>query len=411
MNLPLKIARRYLFAKKSTNAINIITGISIFGISIGTAALILVLSVFNGFEDLISGMYSNFNPDIKVTPIKGKSFEVDSSLLVKLRSIDGVEFVSETLEEVAFFEYKENQDFGVLKGVDEYFSDVTNIDSTVREGLYSFKNGARNMAVLGLGMRNKLGADVDEPFVPLSVYMPKREASKGIRFGSISDQQFKKRSVYPGGTFLIQQEVNAKYVLTSLNFARELMGHSNKVSALEIRMKSEAAETSVMQSITEIMGPDFDVKDRYRQEESFLKLMKMEKWLSFAIASLMVLLVAFNMVGALWMIVLEKKKDIAILKSMGALDNTVRNIFLSQGFFLSLLGVIVGFVLALSIYAVQKYFGIVSIPGDFIIEAYPISIRFFDFIIVGLTVLGIGVLASIPPALRAKRVSVLIREE
>lgn len=410
MSLPSKIARRYLFAKKSTNAINVITGISIFGIAIGTAALILVLSVFNGFEDLISGMYSNFNPDIKVTPSEGKTFDTDSILLEKLRAIDGVAVVSETLEEVAFFEYKDKQDFGILKGVDTQFSAVNNIDSTVREGVYRFREKGRQLAVLGLGMRHKLSVNVDEPFTALSVYMPKRETPKGLSFG-LPDQQFKKRFAYPVGTFIIQQEVNNQYVLTSLEFARDLMDYDNRVSALEIRLKPEASSKVVEAEIQQVMGEGYEIKNRYRQEEAFLKLMQMEKWLSFAIASLMVLLVAFNMVGALWMIVLEKKKDIAILKSMGALDNTVRDIFLYEGFFLSALGAFIGFILAVAIYIIQKRFGVVSFPGDFIIEAYPISIRYFDFFIVAFTVLVIGVLASVPPALRAKRVSALIREE
>ena len=410
MSLPRKIARRYLFAKKSTNAINIITGISIVGLSIGTAALILVLSVFNGFEDLISGMYSNFNPDVKITPAQGKTFEVDSALLAKLKAIDGVAVVSETLEEVAFFEYKDKQDFGILKGVDENFSSVNRIDTTVREGFYSFKEQGRNLAVLGLGMRQKLSVNVDEPFTALSIYMPKRTSSKGFRVG-LSDQQFKKRFAYPVGTFIIQQEVNNQYVLTSLDFSRDLLGVENKVSALEIRLEPEAITSTVIAQLETVLGEGFDLKDRYQQEESFLRLMQMEKWLSFAIASLMVLLVAFNIVGALWMIVLEKKKDIAILKSMGALDNTVRDIFLYEGLFLSALGAVFGFLLAILIFIIQKAYGIVSFPGDFIIEAYPVSIRYFDFVIVALTVLIIGVLASVPPALRAKRVSVLIREE
>ncbi|MCB0566323.1 MAG: ABC transporter permease [Phaeodactylibacter sp.] len=409
MNLSLRIARRYLFAKKSTNAINIITGIAVFGIAVGSAALVLVLSVFNGFEDLITTMYSNFNPDIKATPTRGKTFEADTVMLEKLMALEGVEQVSRTLEEVAFFEYKDNQDFGTLKGVDENFNKVVGIDTTVREGRYSFEENGRQLAILGLGMRNKLGANVGDRFTELAVYMPKREQSSGL-FGQ-QLQPFRRRYIYPGGTFVIQQEFDNQYVLAPLEFARELSGTESEVSALEIRMAPGAEASQVVAAVQAVMGPDFDVKGRYEQESSFLRLMQVEKWLSYAIASLMMLLVAFNIVGALWMVVLEKQKDIAILKSMGALNTSVRNIFLNEGLLLSLLGIGMGFALAIVLYTLQKTVGIISVPGNFVVDAYPISMRLIDFIIVAVTVIAIGGLASVPPALRAMKVSALIREE
>lgn len=405
MNLSLKIARRYLFAKKSTNAINIITGIAVFGIAVGSAALVLVLSVFNGFEDLITGMYSNFNPDVKVLPAKGKTFEVDSVFITDLYNIEGVEVISQTLEETAFFDYKESQDFGTVKGVDVFYKSVTGIDSTVREGQYKLQDGDKEYAVLGLGMRNKLRVNVDDLFSPMIVYMPKSGQV------SIFEDPFRRLPVYPAGTFVNQQEFNNKYVLTSIDFARRLLGAPNEVSALDIKLSDNANQSRTIANIQEQLGEDFIVKNRYQQEEAFLKIMKMEKWLSFAIVSLMMLLVAFNMVGALWMIVLEKQKDIAILKSMGALDNMVRNIFLNEGVLLCLFGLLIGFTLALLTYGAQKAFGLVSIPGNFIVEAYPISIRLIDFAVVTATVVAIGLLASIPPALRAKRVPAMIREE
>ncbi|MDX1940158.1 MAG: FtsX-like permease family protein [Saprospiraceae bacterium] len=406
MNLSLKIARRYLFAKKSTNAINIITGISVFGIAVGTAALVLVLSVFNGFEDLISQMYSNFNPDVKILPAQGKTFEVDSALMSRIYRIEGVELVSQTSEEIAFFEYKGSQDFGTLKGVDDFYDDVTGIDSTVQEGKYQLKDqGTIEDAVLGLGMRNKLQVNVDDLFTPMIVYMPKS------REVSVFEQQFRRMSVYPVGTFVNQQEFNNKYVITSIDFARQLLDAPNEVSTLELKLKAGSNQNRVIENIRKTLGEDFIIKNRYEQEEAFLRIMNIEKWLSFAIAGLMLFLVAFNMVGALWMIVLEKQKDIAILKSMGALDKMVRNIFLNEGVLLCLLGISIGFALALITYLAQKTFGLVGIPGNFIVEAYPISIRGIDFLVVALTVLFIGLLASIPPAIRAMRVSALIREE
>jgi len=405
MNLPLKFARRYLFAKRSTNAINIITSIAVFGVAVGAAALILVLSVFNGFEDLINGMFSAVNPDVRVTIAKGKTFEVDSTIIAKLKAIDGIEVVSQTLEEVAFFEYKDNQDFGILKGVDEQYPLVTGIDSMVREGSFKLWENGRSLAVLGLGMRNNLSVSVDDLFTPISIHMPKRKV------GLFETQLFRTRFAYPYGTFIVQQDFDNQYVVTSLEFARELLALPDRITALEIKLFPGFSNKTTFDAIREVLGPDFDVKNRYQQEESFMKLMQMEKWLSYAIVSLMMLMVSFNIIGALWMIVLEKQKDIAILKSMGASENLVRNIFLSEGLLLCTTGLVVGFGFAILAYLLQKSYGLISIPGNVLVDAYPISMRSIDFVIVAVTVLFIGLLASIPPALKARRVQAIIRAE
>ena len=405
MNLPLKFARRYLFAKRSTNAINIITSIAVFGVAVGAAALILVLSVFNGFEDLINGMFSAVNPDVRVIITKGKTFEADSTMIAKLKAIDGIEVVSQTLEEVAFFEYKDNQDFGILKGVDEQYPLVTGIDSMVREGSFKLRENGRSLAVLGLGMRNNLSVSVDDLFTPISVHMPKRKV------GLFETQLFRTRYAYPYGTFIVQQDFDNQYVVTSLDFARELLALPDRITALEIKLFPGFSTRTTFDAIQEVLGPDFEVKNRYQQEESFMKLMQMEKWLSYAIVSLMMLMVSFNIIGALWMIVLEKQKDIAILKSMGASENLVRNIFLSEGLLLCTTGLVVGFGFAILAYLLQKSYGLISIPGNVLVDAYPISMRSVDFVIVAVTVLFIGLLASIPPALKARRVQAIIRAE
>ncbi len=404
MNLPLHIARRYLFAKKSTNVINIITGIAVFGISVGTAALILVLSVFNGFEDLITSMYSYFNPDVKVAPVQGKFFEASDSLLAEIKTIPGVEYVSETMEEVAVFEYKDNNAIGVLFGVDEHYRNVLNIDSTVREGSFKLYSG-RHHAVLGLGMRNKLGVNINDEFAALNVYMPKRKKV------GLFEPMFVKRFAYPSGTFMIQPEFDNQYIFTSLAFARELLGIGKKVSSLQIKLAPGFDIPETLEAIQEIVGPDYTVKNKYQQQESFLKLMQVEKWLSFAIVGLMMLLISFNMIGALWMIVLEKQKDISILKSMGATSKLVRNIFLFEGLLLTGMGILIGFILAWAIYFLQKSVGIISVPGDFIIDAYPMSMQFFDFFVVAVIVGIIGLLVSIAPARRAMKVPAMMREE
>ena len=405
MNIALRFARRYLFAKKSTNAINIITGISIFGVSVGTAALILVMSVFNGFEELITGLLSNFNPDIKVTPVSGKTFSADTVQLRELRALPGVAYVSETLEEVAFFGYDKNQDFGILKGVDRFYNKVNNIDSTIVEGEYGFRRGNRATVVLGSGMRNKLAVSVEDYLEPMKVYMAKRE-----RVGSMG-KPYRERFVFPAGTFRFQQEFDEQYVLASLELARELLNYDDAVSQYEIMLAAGSDPVATQARIAAIMGPDFHVRDRYQQEASFLKLMRLEKWIGFALLCLTLLLIAFNIVGALWMIVLEKKTDIAILKSMGATDRLVRNIFLSEGLLLCFIGMAIGMVIAVVLYVLQKQYGLVPIPVGFAVDSYPISMRGSDFFFVTLAVAVIALLASILPALRARRVPALVKYE
>ncbi len=405
MNLPLRIARRYLFAKKSTNAINVITGISVFGIAIGTAALILVLSVFNGFEDLITTLFGNFNPDVKVEALKGKSFEIDSAKIASIEALKGVEALSKTVEEVAFFEYRKNQDFGILKGVDDNFTKVTKIDSTIFEGEYRLKRGEKNYLVLGGGMRNKLAVNVGDQFELMKVYMAKRRRARGL------DQQFKKRYAYPVGTFRIQQDFDYKYILASLKFTQDLLGYKNQIGALEIKLNPDFDKERTISDIQSIVGEDFSVKDRFQQDEAFLKLMNVEKWMFYALFAFMLVLVAFNMIGALWMIVLEKKKDIAILKSMGATDKMVRSIFLNEGLLLCLLGMGIGFILATIFFIIQATFGIITIPDGFVVTAYPISLRFVDFINVSVTVITIGFLASLAPAYKAQTIPAMIQEQ
>ena len=405
MHLPLYIAKRYLFSKKTTNAINIISYISIFGLSIGTAALVLVLSVFNGFEDLLSGLFSNFNPDIKVEIAEGKSFTPNEDDIKQIESLENVYAISQTLEEVAIFKYNGSQDFGSIKGVDEDFIKVTAIDTTLREGHYVLQKDSIDYAILGAGMRNKLSVNIQDEFSSLTVYTAKKRKKTSIIPGS----SLNKKSIYPSSTFSIHQDVNNQYIISSLQFVQSLLG-SQKVSAYEIKVKDQSRLDETVSSIENIMGDAFTVKNRFRQDEAFLKIMNVEKWISFAIVSLTLLLVAFNLIGALWMIVLEKKKDIAILKSMGALDKSIRNIFLWEGILLCIIGMMIGFLIAIVLYIAQTTVGIVPIPEGFIVDAYPISMRFTDFLAVGVTVLVIGLLASIPPALRAQRVPKMVRE-
>ena len=395
MNLPFFIARRYLWAKKSSNAINIITGISVVGIAIGTAALVLVLSVFNGLGDLLMGLYGNFNPDIKITPAKGKVFRPDSSKIFQISQLKGVQYLSKSIEEVAFFEYQGTQDFGILKGVDSMYALVSGIDTTLRQGNYQLKQSDRYLAILGSGMRNKLSVNVDNILDPIAIYMPRTDEATTM------ETQFRKRFAYPNAYFVTQQDNDNQYVLASLRFVQELLGTNQNLSALELKLLPDVNIQTIKNEIAQILGSEFQVKDRLQQEEAFLKIMNIEKWMSFALLSLTLMLVAFNMIGALWMIVLDKKKDIIILKSMGTTKQAIRNIYLYEGLLLSSIGAIIGFVIAIALYIVQKNYGIVPMPEGFVVDTYPISLRFTDFVFIAFTVLLLGFLASILPAKRA----------
>lgn len=401
MNLSFKFAQRYLFAKRSTNAINIISGITVFGLAIGTAALVLVLAVFNGLEGLITSMASNFNPDVKIAPVRGKVFVPDEDKLRQIKELDGVADLSKTLEEVAYFEYRKNGHFGTLKGVDKAFHRVTAIDSTLREGDYLLNNKEANFAILGRGMRNKLSVDISSQFDALTVYMAKRRQST---------KPFRKMLAVPRGVFSIQPEFDQQYVLSSLEFAQKLLNYEKEVSFLEIKLKKNSDQASTLDEIKTILGSDFIVKNRYQQDEAFNKVMNVEKWISYAIVSLTLILVAFNMIGALWMIVMDKKKDISILKSMGAPDQLVRSIFFNKGLLLAFIGMGVGFALALFLYFLQKQIGIVPSPG-FIVDYYPIELKWTDFLWVGATVFLVGLLASIAPSIKAGQIPTIIREE
>ncbi len=409
MNLPFKIARRYLFAKKSTNAINIISGISVFGITVGAAALIIILSVFNGFGELLGSLFDRFNPDVRITASEGKVFTPTATQLTQLRALESVEYCSETLEENAMFEYGKNTDFGIIKGVDEWFDEVTALDTMVRLGRYSLQENGRDYAVLGLGMQQKLDVNMSDLINPISVYMPKRKVKN-----SLMEQPFKKRIINFGGSFLVQQsDFDEQYVIVPMDFARELLSYTDEVSALEVKLRPEANAPAAIAEIRGIMGDGFDIKDRYQQNAAFFKIMNIEKWIAYVILSFTLVLVAFNMVGSLWMLVIDKKQDIAILKSMGATAKMIRNIFLSEGLLLSLLGVGIGFAIAILACLAQQYFGFITLQGGdaFLIEAYPVKMHLWDFIVVFITVVAIGTLAALLPAVRASRIEAIIRGE
>ena len=405
MNIFTEIARRYLFGKKTTNAINIITGISVLGIAIGTAALILILSVFNGFESLIKDYVDDFNPDLKVSLIEGKRFSCSDSLVTAIQNVSGVSLVSKTLEEVALFEYNDIQEAGVIKGVDSAFAQVTTIDSTIKQGQYIIENDQQYFAVTGYGLARKLSMNLEDFRSSLSIYLPKRKKASAL------EKDFITKDILPSGFFSIQNDKDHQYVITSLNLIDGLLKSKGQITALEVKLDNTAIESEVSQSISTIVGNDFKIQNRYEQEETYFKVMNIEKYMSLLIGSFTILLVAFNLIGSLWMIVLEKKKDIAILRSMGSTAKNIQSLFMKEGVMITLLGLLLGIALSLIIYYIQIKFGLIAMSGINIVEAYPIELRWGDFLLVVLIVLVIGCLASLLPSKKAAKIPAMIREE
>ncbi len=409
MKLPFKMAWRYLFAKKSTNAVNIITFIAAFGVSIGAAALLLTLSVFNGFESLFLGMFDNMNPDVEITPASGKTFDFTTDKKSALFGVPGVEQVAVVLEETAFFTYAGKRSAGKIKGVDDAYVNINQIDTSIRAGFYQLRDGSdRFYAVVGHQITYALGIDVLNQFETLQIYMAKRQRSRSTVLGA-SSPPFVSRAVFPVGMIQTQQSFEKQAVLIDLGLARQLLGlPADAASAVEIRLSKGFDVNATYAAIEQVMGDAFVVRNRYQQESGILKLMQIEKWISFAIVALMMILISFNLVGALWMIVLEKKKDISILKSMGMTATHIRGVFLRVGLLLCLLGIGAGFLLAFLLYLAQKQFSLISIPG---LDAYPLSMRLTDLPIVAAVVLLIGLLASLLPAQRAASEEAQVRAE
>jgi lipoprotein-releasing system permease protein len=405
LDIKFDIAGRYLFGKKTTNVINIITWISIVGISIGTAALILILSVFNGFESLLSGMFNAYNPDLKIVANKGKYIEADSTDLYQISKLQDIAFLSKTVEEVALFEYKGNMEAGFVKGVDNMYSKVTGIDSIIIKGDFEVYDDEINYCVMGTGMYNKLNIVPSDPLSTISIYMPSKNNSDPLH------KDYVNRQCYPRGIFSAGNEDDAQYILASYDFVNDLLQGSNLITALEIKLKENAPEESVRQNLKTILGENITIKNRYQQDEAFLKIMNIEKWVSYLIAALTMCIIAFNLVGSLWMIVLDKRKDISILRSMGMNEKDVRYIFIYVGLYVGLIGLSIGIVVSLILFILQKNFDLISIPSGFMIDSYPIALKYLDFIVVILTVMSITFFASLLPALRASKISAYVRQE
>ena len=391
MKLSLYIAKRYLFAKKSRNAINVISAISVAGVAVGTMALITILSVFNGLEEMVKSIFSTSDPEIRITPVRGKVFTPDTLMLTRLSSIDGVEVFAETVEENALLRYDEQQYIATIKGVSLNYSEVTDLDTAMWDGDFTLRaENGRPYAVAGLGVANYLGMRLN--FVsPLAIYIPDRKA----RLSASPENEFTRRYIFLSGIFAVEQEFDSKYLFLPIDFARELLGYTTEVSSIEVKMKSGADQKKTQEAIRALLGDDFLVQNRYEQQEIFYKVMKAERLAIFVILTFILIIASFNIIGSLTMLIIEKERDISILRSLGADNRLIKRIFIYEGWMISLIGTVIGLLAGFMLCAAQQHLGIVKLAGDsLLIDAYPVKMHLADFFTVAATVLAIGYAAA-----------------
>lgn len=393
MNFSLYIAKRYLVSKKSHNLINIISLISVIGQVVGTAALIIVLSVFNGFEDVIKNLYNTFNPDFVITAEKGKSFHYSNFPTGEMMSIEGVSGVAQVVEEDALFKYRDNQYIAKIKGVSDNYQNLSQIDSTIVDGSFVLQEGASDFAVIGAGVAWYLDINIHDVRRLLSVYLPKRGNASSFSFNSA----FNNKVIHPAGTFSVQQEFDENYVFVPLRFARQLLEYKDEVTSVEIFLKKGIDSDQVQSKIQTILGDTFQIKNRYQQNKTLYKLLRSEKLAIFLILVFILILASFNIVGSLSILIVEKLKDIAILKSMGADKSLIKKIFITEGILISLTGSLIGLIVGFTLLQLQLQFGLIKLgtgEGSFIIDAYPVKILPLDFLYVFITVIIIGYIAT-----------------
>lgn len=414
MRLTTRIAWRYIFSKKTTNAINIISGISMSGIVIGTAALIIVLSAFNGFEELVLKLYSSFYPDIYISAKEGKVFIPDSAKLAQIRGLEGVAYISETLEENGLLAYNKQEHIATVKGVDTMYRLVNAVDDSVFLGEYQLEYNQLNYnidcAVVGSGVAATLsiGLGIENP--PIQIFMPRR----GNRPAFDPRNTFIEKSIQPMGIFHIQQDFDDKYIITSLPFLQNMLEYTHgEIGALEIKTTKSSKVNALLPQIQNIMGDGFDVKNRYMQNAFLYKVMRSEKWAVYLILTFIFIIAAFNMIGSISMLVIDKKKDIGILRSLGAREYTIRNIFFIQGVLQTIVSITIGFLIAATLCYLQLRFGLIKIPGQgtFVVSSYPVAMKWKDFVSVFLTILFVGSAVSYFPAFMAARQKWLFKSE
>ncbi|HCT31411.1 MAG TPA: hypothetical protein DIW31_11940 [Bacteroidales bacterium] len=401
MNFPYYIAKRYLFAKKSHNIINIISLISLFGVAIGVAALVIVLSIFNGFDTLITNMFSTFDAEIKVSLVEGKTFSSNLPEIEKLRKLDGVAVFVEVLEENAVFRCDEKQYIGMIKGVTRNYPDLTGIDSMIIDGGFELWKANQPHAIVGHGVASNLDARISQ-FYPLTIYVPKRG-----KLTSLSpEQSLTTKAIMISGVFAIEAEFDSKYVIVPIEFARNLLNYTNEVTSIELKANKGVNIDNLQQMVQDLLGPNYKVLNRFQQNETLFRTMKSEKLAIGLILSLILVIASFNIIGSLSMLIIDKRNDVETLKSMGADNELIQKIFMAEGMLISLGGTLIGTSFGLLICWLQKTFGFLKLQGgNFIIDAYPVDIQLFDISIVLVVVIIIGFLAArFPVRIITKRI-------
>ena len=396
MSLPLLFARRYLFSRSSHSVINIISGICVAGMAIGTAALIIILSVFNGFNRLVSDSLSEVAPDILVSPTKGKVFVPKGEAFEWAYENDDVLNMSEVLEEQVFISYDGKQARAKAKGVDNVYEEESPLKKHIKDGEFILRFGSLKKAVVGMGLAYNLG--ISPRFLsPIEIYYPVREGKVSLSnpMNSLSEVD-----VRPSGLFSINATLDNELIIVPIETMRELLHYENEVSAVEIRTADGASVQKVADGLKERLGPDFKVLNRYEQNENLFKMMRYEKLAIYMILIFIIIIIAFNIFASLTMLVIEKKDDISTLKSLGATDSLVRRIFVMEGWMISLLGLAIGLLIGVAFALLQQKFGFIKMPGNYVVTSYPIVLKLTDILWTVAGVAGVGYLIALLPTLK-----------
>ena len=401
MSFPFYIARRYLFSKKSLNAINVISGVSVCGVALATLALVCTLSVFNGFQDLVTTMFTAFDPEIKITAANGKVFDAQDERIQLLKELPEIEVFSESLEDNAMVQYKGRQTMVVIKGIEDNFNQLTAIDSILYgRGDWILHDEVVDYAIPGIELVSILGTGI-RFLDPLEVYAPKRGVKINVANPSTS---FESSYLHSSGlVFAVnQQKYDASYILTSLSFARELFQYETEVSSIELRLVADADLKKVKNEIKRILGNDFLIQDRYEQQADTYRIMEVEKLISYVFLSFILLIACFNVIGSLSMLIIDKRNDVVTLRNLGADDQLISRVFLFEGYMITFFGALIGVGLGLLLCFIQQEFGLISLgsgssAGAFVVDAYPVSVYATDVILVLITVLVTGFLSVFFP--------------
>jgi lipoprotein-releasing system permease protein len=395
VNFPFYIARRYLFSKKSTNAINVISGISAVGVAVATMALVVTLSVFNGFHDMVASLFTQMDPQIKITPVMGKVVAADDSLLTRIRQLPQVDVATEVMEDQALAVYGERQAMVRLKGVEDNFDKLTHIREVLEgDGDYALHAADMNYGILGMGVAYQLGTGYTYEH-PLKIYAPRREGQLNLanpQDGFVEDELYS-----PGVLFSIKQgKYDKRYIITSIAFTRQLFDQQGMLSSLELRLKPGSNFEQVKAEMQEIAGDRFLVRDRYEQQDDTFRIMKIEKLMAYIFLTFILVIACFNIIGSISMLMIDKKNDVVTLRNLGASDKQIIRIFLFEGRMISVLGAVAGIAVGLLLCWLQQEYGIVRLgksEGSFIVDAYPVSVHPWDVIIIFLTVITVGFLS------------------